>query len=316
MLSKFSRGILRLKKWVKVRVPASTSNLGPGFDVFGLALALYNEVEVRRNPSVRGISIEIQGEGESSLPRNENNLVWVAMERTLAKAKAPLEGYELKCVNRIPLARGLGSSAAAILSGILAGNALCEDFLTDNGMLEMAVRIEGHPDNVAAQLYGGLQVLAYSGKNYAIIPFDPPKGIHAVVCVPGDLKLSTTEARAALPESVPHKDAVFNASRTALLLGALVQKRYDLLGIAMEDRLHQPYRKKFIPGFDDVLNAAYRGGAYGAALSGSGPSIFALAPPSKAAQVGKEMEKGFAAAGIKAQSMVLKFAKKPEIRIG
>lgn len=295
-----------MRKWVRVRVPASTSNLGPGFDVLGLALDLCNEVEVLRNPKLQGISIEIQGEGETSLPRNERNLVWVAMEKVLAKAKAPREGYELKFINRIPLARGLGSSAAAILSGVLAGNALCGNSLTENQAFMLAEHIEGHPDNIAPQLFGGLCISAFNGKNFEVIQYALPKGIQVVVCVP-DFELSTAKARAALPESVPRKDAVFNIARTAILLSALAEKRYDLLRLAMEDRLHQPYRKKLIPGFDNVLEAAYRGGAFGAALSGAGPSIFAFATPSNAGRVGRAMEKGFSAARVKAKSMVLKF---------
>ena len=295
-----------MKKWVKVQVPASTSNLGPGFDVLGLALDLYNEVHAVRNASLRGISIKIEGEGKDSLPKNQSNVIWKAMGIVFAKMNAPMEGYDLKLINRIPLMRGLGSSAAAILGGVLAGNALCGNSLKKDEVFELAVKTEGHPDNVAPQLFGGLCISAANGKNFEVIQLALPKGIQAVVCVP-DFELSTAKARAALPKNVPHKDAVFNASRTALLLSALAEKRYDLLRLAMEDRLHQPYRKKLIPGFDKVLAAAYGGGAFGAALSGAGPSIFALAPKSKAEAVGRAMERAFAKAGVKSKSMDLRF---------
>ncbi|OGR85414.1 MAG: homoserine kinase [Elusimicrobia bacterium RIFCSPLOWO2_01_FULL_54_10] len=295
-----------MKKWAKVRVPASTSNLGPGFDVLGLALDLFNEVEVRVDRKLQGVSIEIEGEGKTSLPRNENNVIWKTMEKVLSKLNAPTAGYELKFINRIPLARGLGSSAAAILSGVLAGNAISGSPLKKDEVFQLAAGMEGHPDNVAPQLFGGLCVSVFNGKNFEVIQPALPKGIQGVVCVP-DFELSTAKARAVLPESIPHKDAVFNASRTALFLSALAGKRFDLLKLGMEDRLHQPYRKTLIPGFDGVLEEAYRAGAFGVALSGAGPSIFAFTPLSKASGVGRAMEKGFSSVGVKAKAMALKF---------
>ena len=295
-----------MKKWVKVRVPASTSNLGPGFDVLGLALDLYNEIDASYDRSWKGVSIEIEGFGKDSLARDKRNLIWKAMEKVLSKARAPKEGYRIRALNRIPLARGLGSSAAATLGGILAGNALAGDPLSEEDVLELAVKMEGHPDNVAPQLKGGFCISSRIGGELEIVRLTPPKGIVAVVCVP-DFELSTKKARAVLPKSVPHRDAVANAGRVALFLGKFFSGDLKDLKTAMEDRLHQPYRKHLIPGFDRVVAGAYRAGALGAALSGAGPSIFAFASPSKAARVGKAMEKGFASAGVKAESRVLKF---------
>lgn len=306
-----------MRKWVKVRVPASTSNLGSGFDVFGLALKLYNEALLEAEPSGTGrLRVQIDGEGLDALPWDERNLIWKAALKAFARLKFPWNrfNFRLAAKNRIPLARGLGSSAAAAVSGIMIADGIAGGKLSQKEILELAVDFEGHPDNVAPQVFGGLCVALGQDGETQVIRLNPPRNVAAVVCVP-DFELSTQKARAALPKVVAHKDAVFGVSRAAAFLGAVFTGKPAMFRAAMEDRLHQPYRKKLVPGFDKILARAYRAGAYGAALSGAGPSIFALAPPGKARRVGREMEKGFAAAGAGARSLELAFDLKGAERV-
>ncbi|OGR82088.1 MAG: homoserine kinase [Elusimicrobia bacterium RIFCSPHIGHO2_01_FULL_64_10] len=295
------------KSSVLVKVPASTSNLGPGFDVLGLALALENRLEAAYDPDLRGLRIEIEGEGAGTLPRDSRNLAWAAMRRTLSRLRAPLGGYRLRQTNRIPLVRGLGSSASACLAGVLAADALWGRRLSRDEILEIAAGMEGHPDNVVPALLGGLCVSAATRGGIRHIRFEPPKGLRAVVCVP-DFEFPTRRAREILPVRVSREDAVFNVSRTALLVGALLSGRAGLLREAMEDRLHQPYRGRLIPGLSRVIAAGLRAGAFGAALSGAGPSVFAFSRPSRAAAVGRAMAAAFRRAGVTAESRVLDFS--------
>lgn len=309
------------RKWVKVRVPASSANLGPGYDVIGIALKLYNELELRVHPvesSTFGggatespfprVKIEIEGEGADSLPRDEKNIVCQATKQIFRAYRLPLTAYRfvLKLNNRIPLARGLGSSAAARLAGILSANALCGNFFSTEEVLNLAAKLEGHPDNVVPQLVGGLCVSVFNNGSVQYVRLGVPKNLCAVVCIP-DFELSTKKARAVLPKKILHADAVYNLSRVALLLGAFVKKDYSFLKMAMEDRLHQNYRKKLVPGFEQVLESGYQSGALGIALSGAGPSLLAFASKVKAQEVGKAMEKGFKKFGVNAQSKVLEF---------
>jgi homoserine kinase len=203
----------------------------------------------------------------------------------------------LRLENRLPLARGLGSSSAAIVGGLAAANAACGGFLTRDELLRLAAEEEGHPDNVAPALLGGLcaSAMRRDGGVHCVSWRDEKifRGVRAVVCVPA-FELSTKRARAVLPDRVSRRDAIFNVSRTALLLSAFKERRFDLLAEAMEDRLHQPYRKRLIPGWDDVLASARKAGAWGAALSGAGPTILAFAPTAKAERVGRAMAAAFA----------------------
>jgi homoserine kinase len=288
-----------------VQVPASTSNLGPGFDVLGLALKLYNEVELRFDPKApAALDLSVEGEGAESIPADERNVIWQCVRKT-AGARLPRGRYEVRFVNRIPLARGLGSSAAARLSGVLTAQALLGK--TDvQSVLDRATALEGHPDNVVPQMVGGLCVSWMEGGRVRYLKAAVPQGLSAVVCVP-EFELLTSKARAAIPKTISHADAVHNVSRVALLLGALAAKDYSVLKTAMQDRLHQIYRKKLVPGFDAVVGNGLRAGALGVALSGAGPSMFAFAPARRAAAVGRAMEKGFSKAGKKSRSLVLEF---------
>ncbi len=304
-----------IKHWVYVKVPASTSNLGPGFDALGLALDMHNEVEIRIEPgktlSKKKLDVKIKGEGEATLPADERNIVWQAALKVFELYRVPVKklNISLKLNNKIPLARGMGSSAAARLGGMVAANALCNNFLNQTKILSMVSEMEGHPDNVVPSLVGGLCVSTIVQGVVQYIRLNSPNHLMAVVSVPA-FELATKKAREALPEEVSHEDAVFNVQRVALLMAAIQSGNYSYLGLAMEDRLHQNYRRKLVPGFDQVLHNGYKAGAYGVALSGAGPSIFAFAPPSKALAVGKDMARGFSSAGKTAQSHILNFDNK------
>jgi homoserine kinase len=281
---------------VHVRVPASSANLGPGFDALGLALALYNEIDARESDRV---SLTIEGEGAGQLALGDDNVVVRAVRAAYEAAGRPFRGCALACVNRIPLARGLGSSAAAWVGGLVAGNALLGAPLDRDALLALAAHAEGHPDNVAAALLGGLTV-AYGGADGArALALPVPGALRWVVLVP-DVSMSTAQARAILPSSVSRADAVFNVQRVALLLASLQAGRVDLLPAALEDRLHEPYRLRLFPWMTDVATAARSAGALGCVLSGAGPSLLALASDEgAAAAVARAMERVVAAAGVK-----------------
>jgi len=281
---------------VRVSVPASSANLGPGFDALGLALALYNEIEAQESDRVM---LTIDGEGADQLALNERNVVVRAVRAAYEAAGRSFRGWAITCVNRIPLARGLGSSAAAWVGGLVAGNALLGSPLDHQALLALAARAEGHPDNVAAALLGGLTV-AYGGPEGArALSLPVPPGLRWIVLVP-EVSMPTAQARAILPQSVPRADAVFNVQRVALLLASLQVGRVDLLPAALEDRLHEPYRLRLFPWITSVTTAARGAGALGCVLSGAGPSLLAVAPgDAEAAAVGRAMEQTLDRAGVK-----------------
>ena len=275
---------------IRVRVPATSANLGPGFDALGLALRLHNvlELEPAEEPA-----IEVEGEGAATLPRDPSHLAYRAALAVHARAGRPARAFRIRQRNRIPLGRGLGSSAAAIVAGAVVANALLGDPLDRQGLLDLAAELEGHPDNVAAALLGGLVVCADTPSGIRWVRLTPP-ALAAVVAVP-EFAVSTREARRLLPPQVPFGDAVFNVTRTALLVAALTAGRTDLLGQATEDRLHQPYRAALVPGLEEAFAAARRAGAHGVALSGSGPTVLALG---EAAGIGEAIARAFRAAGV------------------
>jgi len=287
------------KKIVKVRVPATTANLGAGFDTFGLALTLYNEFEVEE---VDGVFIESYPENEF-LKNPENNL-FIKVVKYLCEAEGKtFHGAKLKQTVNIPVARGLGSSATAIVAGILTGFAVHKKPLTDEEFFKVAYLFEPHPDNLLPAWKGGLiAALKTEDKTYySKIEF--PQELKAVVVIP-DFELSTELARSVLPKEIPLKDAVFNIQRASLFIRALQEKRFDLLKVAMEDRLHQPYRKSLIPNFDKVIQYAYESGAVGASLSGAGSTMLALALDNFD-KIGQAMVSAFSEAGINAKYLVL-----------
>jgi homoserine kinase len=301
-------------KTIAVLVPASSANLGPGFDILGVALSLYNEVrfsgDAWSTSPTKDLCLEIQGAGVIDLASDATNLVIQAAYAVFRKAKRWPKHLDAQLINRIPLSRGLGSSSAAIVGGLVAANHLLGNTFSYDVLLEMAVAMEGHPDNVTPALLGGFCVSGmFEGKpRHWIIP--AATNLKAVVAVP-ELPLPTKAARAVLPKQVSMKDAVFTASRVAFLLGALVQKRYDGLGSSMEDVLHQPYRKRLIPGLMEVIAAARKAGAYGAALSGAGSCVIAFTPAGAVQKrVGLAMQAAFRKHGVTSQALHLNLENK------
>src|SRR6267142_54141 len=256
---------------IEVRVPATSANLGPGFDVLGLALGLYNDIAYEE---AEGVVVAIEGEGAGRLASGSDNVVARAAHMVYEAAGRRFPGATIRCVNRIPPARGLGSSAAAWVGGLVAANAWLGSPLQRDALLALACRAEGHPDNVAAALLGGLTVSCVSGESVVALSLPVPADLLWVVLVP-ETESSTHEARAVLAETVTRADAVFNLQRMGLLLAALASGRVDVLGVAMDDRLHQPQRRALFPWMDAVCRAALEAGALGCVLSGAGPSMLA-----------------------------------------
>ncbi len=259
---------------VRVRVPATSANLGPGFDAFGLALGLYDDVVVRVADS--GLSVDIAGEGAETLPRDERHLLVRSMRAAFDLLGGQPRGLEVVCANRIPHGRGLGSSSAAICAGIVAARAVTiggPSALDDDALLALASELEGHPDNVAACLRGNFTVAWTEEDRARAIALEPSAEVVPVVFVPATEVLTET-ARGLLPRTVPLADAAANAGRSALLVEALT-RRPDLLLAATEDRIHQDYRASAMPD-SAALVAALRAENVPAVISGAGPTVLAL----------------------------------------
>lgn len=286
---------------VRVQVPATAANLGPGFDCLAMALQLYNTVEMARLGS--GLSIEVQGEGAGEIARDETNVVYRAAMRVFKQAGAPPGGLKIKLINNIPVARGLGSSAAAIVGALVAANVLSGNRLSQKELLNLAASLEGHPDNVAPALLGGIVVSVAVEGEIKCVKIPPPQGLRAVLAIP-EFSVLTKTAREVLPQLVGLQDAVFNLGRLALLITALHQGDLGLLPTAMEDRLHQPYRASLVPGMKKVLAAARLAGARGVCLSGAGPSMIALAD-GNFELIARVMRETFQQSGIRVRTMVL-----------
>jgi len=257
---------------VCVRVPASTANLGPGFDCLGMALGLYAwlEMEVAEQTTIRLIGDNVQG-----LPLDKSNLVYTVAQQVFARAGMPEQELSITMYSEIPLTRGLGSSASAIVAALAAANALIGNKLTNDELFQMATQIENHPDNVGASLFGGIIAAMWDGNQAHHVRIEPPANLEVLVVIP-EYELSTKHARSVLPKEVPLQDAVFNLSHSSVLVAALSSGRLELISEAMRDRLHQPYRASLIPGMAHILEHATEHGALGVALSGAGPTLLAL----------------------------------------
>jgi homoserine kinase len=288
---------------VRVSVPATSANVGPGFDVLGVALELHNVVELGE---AEGVAVSIEGEGASRLPRDERHVVVRGARLAYQAACRPFRGLAVRQRNAIPPSRGLGSSATAWLGGILGANHLLGEPLDRERVMDLAVAQEGHPDNVAAALHGGLTATCWDAETRAVVRLPVPEDVEFAVLVPA-FEGSTAAARAALPERYSRADAVYNVGRVALLVAAWTRGQWDVVGRAMEDRLHQPHRARaMFPWLAAVVAAARDGGALGAALSGAGPAVLALAPRGRGAAVASAMEKALAAAGRDGRGLVLR----------
>ena len=294
-----------MKKSVRVIVPATSANCGPGFDVLGAACNLYNEFTYELTE--RGFELEVTGEGSGRLHASGKNLAFLAFFRLWNElTDRRYTGLKVTMHNRIPLSRGLGSSSTAIVAGLMAANYLTGSTLTRRQLVDYATEIEGHPDNVAPALLGGFTVSYMSHGKAASLRFVPKKPLSFIAAVPAE-PLSTARARQAIPEMVSHKDAVFNAGRSALLVSALLTGEYKFLPDALEDRLHQPYRMPLINGTQAVFKAAKNAGAYGAIISGAGSTLMAYAAADADSEaIGRAMQQAFEKAGQQAVYHVLK----------
>ena len=252
-----------------VRAPASSANLGPGFDSLGLSVPLHTTLRVTPQDVTEVVPLGPELEGT---PADESNYVYRAMLLAARRAGRPLPPARVEIETEVPLARGLGSSAAALVAGIVAGNELLGRPLTGETVLDVAAREEGHPDNVAPALFGGIVVATLDKLGTHYVRLDPPANLGVTVLVP-DFELSTSKARAVLPREYSRADAVHALSHAALLAAALAQGRLELLRHAMQDYIHQVWRAPLVPGLSDILESAHEHGALGAALSGAGPTV-------------------------------------------
>ena len=268
---------------VTVRAPATSANMGPGFDCLGLALDIWNTVTAE----VGGSGIEVAGEGADRLPRDESNLIWQCMVRVFDEVGQPLPQLALTCVNDIPTTRGLGSSSAALVTGLTIGNELCGAPLNTEDLLQLAAEIEGHPDNVAPALFGGMRVAVSHNGRIVSAPVPITERLSAVLYIP-DQPMPTEEARGLLDSEVSRSDAVFNIGRAALLVRAMATGDLEYLDIATDDRLHQPARQTIFFPMNNIIRAAMGAGALGAFLSGAGSTVLALATE-KQFTIGYEM---------------------------
>ena len=286
---------------IHVKVPATTANLGPGFDALGLALNLWNEAEFVCADDNK-IVVAVSGEGKGKLPENAENAVAEAALQVYDLVGVHCSGLHIDCLNRVPLGSGMGSSSAAMLAGMLGANALLDNPLTDEEILKLAIETEGHPDNVAPAMLGGLVAsVVHENRVFSMrLPAKANHGsIHATIVLP-DFDFPTKQARAILPKQVERKDAIFNISRAVLVTEALRTGNLDLLGIAMKDSLHQPYRLPLIPGAVAALEAGKKAGASAVALSGAGPSLIAFSSKEEAG-IGAAMKRAFESAGLSAR---------------
>jgi homoserine kinase len=298
---------------ITIRVPATSANLGPGFDSLGLALDLWNDTVITLAIEY---SVQVNGEGNERLSRGENNTIVRAAQKLAETVGRRLPPFHVDCVNRIPLSSGLGSSAAAKLTGLLGANVLLGKPLSKDEILELATNLEGHPDNVAPALLGGLVVstvehgkvfahkVTINGTHTSLGHFESP--FHVTIVLP-DFHISTKQARAALPGKVSLDDAVHNISRAVLVTEAFRTGNLDLLGKAMSDTLHQPYRLPHVPGAHKAMDAAKRAGASAVALSGAGPSLIAFSAQ-KDPGIGEAMKRAFEEAGLQARTFLLRMS--------
>ncbi|WP_295635353.1 homoserine kinase [uncultured Mitsuokella sp.] len=295
------------EKSIRVRVPGTSANCGPGFDCLGLACTVYNDLELQLTQEP-GLSITMTGEGAANIPCDSHNIVWRSAQYLLSKAGKDRDyrGAIIHMENRVPLSRGLGSSATAIVAGLTAANALIGNPFNRRELLQFATDIEGHPDNVAPAIFGGFTVNAVTNGRVDCFSFLPRFRMKFVVAVP-NFPLSTRMARKVLPTEVPMKDAIFNIGRASMLVAALTRGNERYLRLGLDDALHQPYRAELIPGMYDVFKAARKAGAAGATLSGAGPCLIAYVLERRHAEekVGQAMLEAFKKHDVEARILTL-----------
>lgn len=263
---------MSLAESVRIKVPGSTANLGPGFDTLGMALSLYAWIELKRDDRT---TFQLYGDEMNGIPEDKSNLIYKVAQMVFDEAGISVPELAISMYSDIPLTRGLGSSASAIVGALAAANELIGSPLPSSKLFDMATNLEKHPDNVGASLFGGIIAAAWDGNHADYVRIEPPANLECLVVIP-DFQLSTAKAREALPKQLSLSDAVYNISRSSLMTAALASGRLDLIGAAMQDRIHQPYRAALVPGMAEILKEATKHGALGIALSGAGPSLIAL----------------------------------------
>jgi homoserine kinase len=285
-----------------VTVPATTANLGPGFDCIGAALSLHNQFRFTPlSPESPKVQFQVKGTEADRVQQDENNLVYQAFCRVYNHLKQTPPPVKIEIQLGVPLARGLGSSATAIVGGLLGANLLAGSPLDRDEIMELAIAMEGHPDNVVPALVGGCQLSARDAQNHWLtvpIPWHPD--IVPVIAIP-NFELSTAEARRVLPTEYSRADAIFNTAHLGLLVRALETGNAKWLQAALLDRIHQPYRETLITGYEAVQAAALSVGAYGLVISGAGPTLLALTSAERSPAVQARMERAWAEQGILAQ---------------
>ena len=293
---------------VVVRVPGTSANCGPGFDCLGLAATIYNDLDLTLLED-ETLTIEANGDGAETIPTDDKNIVWRAARMIIERSGngEKFKGGVLRMENRVPMSRGLGSSAAAIVAGLFAANEILGKPFNRNDILKFATEIEGHPDNVAPAIFGCFTVstVDYRGQ-VQTFAFLPKIKLKLIVAVP-DFPLSTRIARQVLPKSVPLKDAVFNVGRASMLIAALINGKEKFLAGAFDDALHQPYRTKLVPGMQEVFSAGKKAGALGVCLSGAGPCVIAFSAADKHLEnnIAVEMVQAFKRNEVQAGALIL-----------
>jgi homoserine kinase len=286
------------------QIPASTSNLGAGFDALSLALQRYLRVRIEIETPPSSFEIIPRGLDATLIPTTSDNLILRVARSVASQRKRPLPSFRMTIDNEIPLARGMGSSAAAIIAGITCYELTADDKLTEREIFHYSHEFESHPDNLAAALRGGLVAATESADGEVLVAkLQVASGAKAIVVIPA-LELSTEKARSVLPQTYSRKDAVYNIQRSALTIAALTTGNWALLREAMRDRIHQPYRAPLIPGFEEILELTTPG-LLGVALSGAGPTVFALAKVTETENVGRAIANVFEKHGVKATPLIV-----------
>ncbi|WHH61421.1 homoserine kinase [Petroclostridium sp. X23] len=258
---------------ISVKVPATSANLGPGFDCMGFALQVYNSIDVQEISS--GLEINISDDTAKFLPKDEKNLVYQSMVKIFEKVGYYPKGLRINMENKIPVTRGLGSSSACVVGGLFAANALSGNQLRKEELIRIAAQIEGHPDNSTPAILGGMVVAVQDKEDVHYVRTALSEILQFAVFIP-NFTLATKKARKILPDTIPHSDGVFNTGRAALMAASLITGNLKNITMAVEDKLHQPYREKFIPGMKEIFEISRKNGAKGVFLSGAGPTLIAI----------------------------------------